>query len=172
MGAASLSHARKGGKQHNDEDVIAGGACHNQLGDALVRAVPALHQLNHAGDHHRRGHGCQHGSHHGSLCPGDAQHQRGQQHKSQNFAAGGHPGHKHGGTAHFFQVGQVQGKPRFQQDDNQRHLAQVGGDGQNGGVQQVQHIGPQNDACHQHADDPGQLQPLADGGHGKPYQED
>ena len=166
LGVATLGHAGKGGKEDDDKDIITGGPGQNHLGDALLGAVPRLHQLHHPGHHHRRGHRPQHGAHDGGLHDVDPQQVGGHQHIAQNLKAGGDKGHHHRRTAHLFQVGQVERQARFQQDDDKGHLAQFRRDGQNGRVQPIEHIGAHHNAGDEHTDDAGQLELLDDGRHG------
>lgn len=127
-----------------------------------------LHELHHARDDHRRRHRAQHGAHHRRFDAGDAQNSRCKQEKGQNFAAGRHAGHHHRRAAHLFQVGKVERQARLDKDDDQCHLPQVGRDGQDGRVQPVQYIWPQQNACEQHSDDAGQMQLLTQRRHGQP----
>ena len=62
----TLGHAHEGGEEDDHEDVVAGGPGHHHLGNALVRAVVAVHQLDHPADHalaheQQRGRGHHHG---------------------------------------------------------------------------------------------------------------
>ena len=136
----------------------------------MLGAVPRLHEVHHPGHHHRRGHRTQHGPHDGGLHDRDPQQPGGQEHIAQNLKAGGDKGHHHRRPAHLFQVGQVEGQPRFEQDDDEGHLPQVRGDGQNGRVQPVQHVGAHHNAGDEHPDDAGQLELLDDGGHSQTHQ--
>ena len=163
IGMAALCHTGKGGKQHDDKDIIAGSPRQDHLRDALFHAVVLFHQLHHARDDHRRGDRTQHSTHHGRFHPGNAQNGRRKQEKCQNLAAGRHTGHHHRRAAHLFQVRQVERKPRLDEDDDECHLPQLRRDGQNGSIQPVEGIRSQQDAGEAR-----QPQLLAHRRHGKP----
>ena len=95
-----------------------------------------------------------------------------QQKETQYLTAGRHKGHENSRSAHPPQIVQIQGQSGLEQNDDQGHLPQIGGDGKNGLIQQIQSIGAQQDAGCQHADDTGQPQLLADSRHGKTRQKD
>ena len=158
-----LGHAQEGGKEHDDKDVVAGGAGHHHLGDALFCAPALLHQAHHAGHHHRRRNRRHHRAHHRRFGQRKAQQHRSQQHIGRDFKAGGHKAHHHRRAAHLFQVRQIQRKARFEQDDDKGHLPQIGADGEDGIIQHIQRARPQHNAHRQHADDAGQVQLLAEG---------
>lgn len=82
----------------------------------------------------------------------------------ENFARSGHKGHQHGGTAHTLEIGEVEGKPGFKKDDDQGHLAQIGGDRKDRRIEQIERIRAEHNPDCQHPENPGNVQELTKGG--------
>ena len=89
----------------------------------------------------------------------------------ENFARRGHKGHQHGGTAHPLEIGEVEGKPGFEQDDDQGHLAQIGGDRKDRWIEQIERVRAEHNPDRQHPENPGNVQELTKGGGGQSGQE-
>lgn len=121
---AALGHAGEGGKEDDDKDIIAGGSGENELGNAFPGTPALLHQADHPGHHHCRGHSPQHGAHDGGFQLGDAQQHGSKQDIGQDLKTGGQEGHEHRRTSHPAQVAEIQRKPRLDENDDECHLPQ------------------------------------------------
>ena len=125
MCAAALCHSRKCGKQHDHINIITGSACQDHLGNAFGCAVFFIHQLYHSWDNYSRGYRTHYSAHYSRFQSGNSQKIRCQQKVSQDFESCRNAGHHDGRTTHFLQIGKIQGKSRFQQDNDQRNLPQL-----------------------------------------------
>ena len=170
--AAALCHAGKGGKEHDDKDVVHRCPGQNQLGDALLRPPALVHQPDHPGDDDCRGDGGHHRAHDGRVQRGNAQQPGRQQYHAEDLKAGGDKAHEKGGTAHPLQVGQVQGESRPGENDDEGQLPQIGRNGEHGGGEQIQLGWPQQDARQEHAQQTGQVEPLGHGRAEEPQKQD
>ena len=128
----------------------------------MVGAVALLHELEHPGDHYSGGDGGHHGAHDGGVQQGDVQEGGGQQEHACHLKAGGDEAHEDGGTAHPFEVVHLEGEAGPGEDDDEGQLPQVGGDAQDGAVQQIEDVGTQQDAGEQHSQEAGQPEPAED----------
>ena len=96
----ALRHAEKRGKEHDDENIVAGRARHDELRDALVHSAALLHQLHHARHDHRGRHRREHRAHDRRLHARDAEKMRREQHIAEDLTACGQAGHQHRWPAH------------------------------------------------------------------------
>ena len=161
VGTAALCHADKGREQHDHINIVTGRARQYHLRNALPCSPLFFHQLYHSRHNHRRRYRAEHGTHDGRFYPVDAQNVRREQKKRQNLTACRHARHHDRRTSHPLEVGQIERQTGLDQDDDKRHLPQLGRDGQNGIVQPVQHIRAYQNARKQHADDARQTNPAA-----------
>ena len=148
--APAARHRRERGEQHDDEHVVRRSARHDHIGDALVRAVARLLQLEHArhddGGRHRRHHAPQNGR----VDDLHIEQQRAQKYIGTDLYRRGNEAEQDRRNAVLFQVLQIEVEPRPRQDDDKRDLPQVRRDGQNGRRDETEHIRPQHDARYQH----------------------
>ena len=68
----ALCHAEKGREQHNNENIVAGRPCQNELGNTFVCAIFCVHQLNHAWHNDCRRNCAEDSAHDSGLYSGNA----------------------------------------------------------------------------------------------------
>ena len=163
----ALRHGGKGGKQHNHIDIIARCPGQNELGHAFFHPVAAFHQLHHSGNHNRGGDGPEHRAQHCRFDPRKTEQGGGKQDAGEDFARCGDKGHQHSRTAHPLEIGEVEGKAGLEQDDDQSHLTQVGGDGEDRRIEQIECVRAEYNPHGQHPEDPGNVQDLTESGGGQ-----
>ena len=162
--SAALRHTDEGGKEDDHENVVAGRAGENKLRNAFVRSPAVFHQLHHARHDDGGRDRAEHRAHRGGF---DARHAEkgGRKEKERQYlTACRHAGEQHRAPPHAPEVGGVQRQSGLEQNDDERDLPQLGGDGEKGGVQQIQGIRSQQNAREQEAENARQAEPLAQGG--------
>ena len=115
---SSLRHTGKGRKQHDYINIITGSTCQNHLRDTLFCSVMHFHQLNHPRNHNRRRNSGKHCTHHCRFNSGNAKQIRCKQEESKQLKACRYKCHHNGRSSHLFQVCQIQGQPRLNQNND------------------------------------------------------
>ena len=154
----ALRHAEKRGKEHDDENIVAGRARHDELRDALVHSAALLHQLHHARHDHGGRDRREHRAHNGGFNSRKAEQARRKQHVAEDLEACRQTRHEQCGTPHTPEVGEVERKTGLEQNDDERELAQLGGDGEQRRIEHIERARAEQDADKQQTDDARQVQ--------------
>ena len=146
-----LVETQKLGEDDDGKDVVQGGAGQDEGGNALLGPFALLHEINHHGDHHRRGDRADNGPQHGGLQPGKLEQVHRRQAHRGDLAGGGDEAHEQGRAGGAVQGLPAQGEAGPEQDDNEGDFAEIRRDRHHFRAQQPQDMGPHQDAHQEHA---------------------
>lgn len=152
------------GKEEDGKDVITGGAGEDELRDVFRSAVFFFNEIDHAGDDNGRGRGAEDSAHYRGFHGSDGKEAGGKEKEGSELKGGREKGHENGRASYFFEVGEIDGEARFDEDDDKGHLPKVGGDGKERGGEEIKHVGPQKKSGNHHADDAREFQSVTEGG--------
>ena len=127
------------------------------MGNALVRAPSIFHKKDHARHDNGRRDSCEYGPHNSGLDAVDTEKIRREQYVSGEFAGRRQAREQDGRTANLSEVGQVERQTSLKQNDDKRHLPQLGRDRQDRVVEYIQYVRAKNNADEEHSVDTRQL---------------